>query len=331
MTQDLHVVLGATGGVGAALTRELVDRGLLCRAVSRSGGGGVPGAEPFAADLTGPDALRAAVSGAAVVYHAAQPAYTRWAAEFPAMTRTVVDAAAAAGAKLVMVDNLYMYGAVPGGHGPGTAAGPLTERTPHRARGAKGRVRAAMAAELLDAHAAGRLRVTIGRLADYYGPGGVTSAVGAELFEGALAGRTATWFGSADHLHTFIHLPDAAHALVTLGTEAAADGRAWHLPSAPPLTPREFVGLVQRAAGAPERMRVVPAWAVRAAGIVNPMARELAELAYQVRAPFVVDHSAFDAQFGSASTQAPTPHETAVERTVAWFADRRARDTARLP
>lgn len=316
----LHVVLGATGGVGSALTRELVSRGLLTRAVSRRATG-VPGAEPFPADITDPAALRAATTGAAVVYHAAQPAYTRWPEEFPAMTRRVLDAASTAGATLVMVDNLYLYGPVPGGYGPGTPAGPLTEQTPVTATGRKGRVRAAMTAELSAAHRSGRLPVVVARLADYYGPGGLSSMVGAQLFEGALAGKPATWLGSADHLHSLTYLPDAARAVATLGTEPAAAGGVFHVPNAAPLAPRQFVQLVHAAAAVRHRLRVVPAWVVGAAGRVVPLARELAELSYQVQQPFVADHTAFETAFGPFSS---TPHEDAVAETLHWFADPRA-------
>lgn len=282
----------------------------------------MPGAEPFAADVTDPDALRAATTGATVVYHAAQPAYTRWPQEFPTMTRRVVDAAAAAGATLVMVDNLYLYGPVPGGYGPGTPAGPLTEQTPVTATGRKGAVRAAMAAELAAAHRSGRLPVAVARLADYYGPGGLSSAVGAQLFESALAGKPATWLGSADHPHSLTYLPDAARALATLGTEPAAAGHVFHVPNAAAVTPREFVRLVHAAAGAPHRLRVVPAWLVRAAGVAVPLARELAELGYQVRQPFVADHGAFETAFGPFGA---TTHDVAVAETLHWFADRRSR------
>jgi nucleoside-diphosphate-sugar epimerase len=37
--RPLHVVVGATGPLGTWLVRQLVDRGLPVRAVSRSGGG----------------------------------------------------------------------------------------------------------------------------------------------------------------------------------------------------------------------------------------------------------------------------------------------------
>ena len=155
-----HVVIGAGGGTGSAVVRELAGRGLRVRAVTRSGTGDVPdGVQQMAADIGTPEGARQACEGAAVVYHCAQPPYTRWPELFPPMTGAVLDGAAAAGAKLVFADNLYVYG---------PPDKPMTEATPQRAQGKKGRTRNEMADALLAAHADGRLRVTIGRSSDYY-------------------------------------------------------------------------------------------------------------------------------------------------------------------
>ena len=53
----------------------------------------------------------------------------------------MLDGAAAAGAKLVSFENLYLYGP--------TGGVPLTEDLPYEATGPKGRVRAQMASDLL--------------------------------------------------------------------------------------------------------------------------------------------------------------------------------------
>jgi nucleoside-diphosphate-sugar epimerase len=159
-----HVVLGASGGIGSAVVRELAARGVPVRAVTRGGTADVPeGVEQVAADVGTAEGARRACVGATVVYHCAQPAYTKWPELFPPMTQAILDGAAAAGAKLVFADNLYVYG---------PPDGPMTEQTPQRAQGKKGRTRIEMADAVLGAHADGRLRCTIGRASDYYGPGG---------------------------------------------------------------------------------------------------------------------------------------------------------------
>lgn len=306
----LHVVLGAGGGTGGALVQELRSRGLPVRAVTRSGSrAGLPaGVDVVAADASSATSLAPALAGAAVVYHAVNVPYQRWLAELPGMTSAIIEATAAAGAKLVFADNLYAYG---------PTDGPMTESTPMAATDRKGRLRAQLATDLLAAHASGRLRVTIGQSPDYFGPGGRNSAVGSQVFERVAAGQAPRWLGSADVPHSVIYLPDLASGLVTLALSDAADGRAWHLPVTGSPTGRELVAAVERHLGRPVKLSVMGATPIRLLGIVSSMLREIGPLMYEWERPFVSDASAFAAAFGPVRT---TPLEEAVATTVDWFA-----------
>jgi nucleoside-diphosphate-sugar epimerase len=308
MTADLHVVVGASGGTGGALVAELARRGHRVRAVNRGGDADVPaGVERLAADVTTPEGAKAAAVGAAVVYHCAQPPYTDWPAAFPPLTEAVAEGAAAAGAKLVLADNLYLYG---------PHAGPLTEDLPAAATGAKGRVRAEMAERLLAMHRQGRLRVALGRASNYYGPGGRNSVTGERLFRAAVTGRTVRWVGRLDQPHTLSYLADVAAGLATLGGDDRADGQAWHLPAAEPLTGRQFLELVVAASGGRSRIATSSAAMTRLAGVFVPVIREVGEVLYEFQAPYVVDWSKYQHTFGPVT---PTPHAEAVARTVAWY------------
>jgi nucleoside-diphosphate-sugar epimerase len=253
------------------------------RAATRSGAEDVPeGVEQVAADVGTAEGARRACEGAAVVYRCAQPPYTKWPELFPTLTRAILDGAAEAGAKLVFADNLYMYG---------PPDGPMTEETPQRATGRKGHTRIEMAAALLRAHGDGRVRVTIGRSSDYYGPRGTGTTVGDNLMKPALRGKRARWLGSLDQSHTLNYLEDMARAIVTLGERDEADGQVWHLPAAEPLTGRQFLELVFEAAGHPPKIRVASRPMLRIAGLFNPFLRELNETLYQFERPFVTDAS----------------------------------------
>jgi nucleoside-diphosphate-sugar epimerase len=303
-----QVVLGAGGGTGSAVVRELAARGLPVRAVTRRGASETPeGVEQLAADVGTPEGARRACEGAAVVYHCAQPPYTKWPELFPPMTQAIIDGAAAAGAKLVFADNLYVYG---------PPDGPMTEETPQRAPGKKGRARIAMADAVMGAHAAGRLRCTIGRSSDYYGPRGTTSTAGESIMKPALRGKRARWLGSLDQPHTLNYLDDMARALVTLGERDLADGEVWHLPAAEPLTGREFLALVFEAAERPPRIGVASRPMIKIVGLFNPLVREVNETLYQFERPFVSDASKFQRTFGPFDA---TPHPEAMARTVDWF------------
>lgn len=309
--ESTHVVFGGTGGIGGALVAELLRRGKTVRAVSRQGDA-PEGAERVAADAADAAEAAAAARGAGVVYHCVNPGYTRWPELLPPISRSILRAAESSGAKLVFADNLYAYGPVDG---------PLREDLPASASGRKGRTRVEVAAEMLAAHREGRVRVTIGRASDYYGPGGVTSASGEPVFGRVLAGKRPQWTGKLDVPHTFHYLPDIARGLITLAEQPEADGEVWHLPAAEPLSAQEFFDLVFEAAGrpTPAKAQIAGPALLAVAGIFSPMLRELRETAYQFRRPFVLDSSKFEGAFGRLE---PTPHREAVERTVEWFRSR---------
>jgi nucleoside-diphosphate-sugar epimerase len=311
---QLHVVLGATGGAGGAVVSELAGGGHRVRAVSRKPTADLPeGVEQVAADAADPAQTRTACAGATVVYHCVQPPYQRWAAEFPTLTQSIAEAAAGAGARLVYADNLYTYGPV---------QGPLTEDLPAQPTAKKGRIRALMAERLLAAHRSGTLQVAIGRSSDYYGPGGANSVVGDILFGAAVKGNRARWMGRMDVPHSLNYLQDVARALIILGARPEALGEIWHLPAAEPVTGRGFVELIAAALGRPVKVTATSRLALRLAGLFDPRARESAELLYQWERPFVLDASKFQRAFGPFE---PTPHPQAVATTVAWFQERAGR------
>lgn len=286
-----HVVLGA-GPVGRAVVAALVARGIEPVVVTRSGAA-VPGAVTLAADVTDPDQASTALAGADVVFQCAQPAYHRWPQEFPALQAGIVDAAAAAGALLVVAENLYGYG---------PHDGPLTEDLPLAATTRKGRVRAAMWEALDAAHRAGRLRVVAGRASDFFGPGVEGSAVGDRFFGPLVEGKAAEAAGDPDRLHSYTYVPDFGEALVRLSETPAAWGRAWHVPNAPTVTTRALAEQAAALAGAEGRVRTFTRWQVRLVGLFVPAVREMVEMLYEFEQDFVVDHSAYAALCGDHAT-----------------------------
>lgn len=306
MSHGLHVVLGASGGAGGAITRALADAGISTRAVARSAIGGLPGSvERIRADITTETGLAGALDRADVVYMAAQPPYHRWSQEFPAMLERVVDGSAGVGAKLVMVDNLYAYG-------PGS--GTITEDSPERAADAKGVVRRGMSELLRDAHRAGTLRVAVGRASDYFGPGADNSAITALAIEPIRSRKTLRWPCDLDTPHSVAFLPDIGRAYVVLGTSEAADGGIWILPHAGAPTGREFLSMVNSELSEPLRVGVVSKLMLRLASPFHKPSRELAEIAYQWEDRFVADDAKFQRAFGPFEV---TPIDEAIAVTVA--------------
>ncbi len=118
---------------------------------------------------------------------------------------------------------------------------------------------------------------------------------------------------------------DVARALVVLGTDDRAVGRAWHVPTNAPLTQAEWVARLCDAAGVPPvKVGTIGRLALRAAGLFVPELRPMGEIMYQYEAPFVVDSSAFTATFGLE----PTPVDEALAATAAWYREQAATPAA---
>jgi len=79
---------------------------------------------------------------------------------------------------------------------------PIREDLPYRPIGPTTRARAEVATMLMNAHVAGRVRATIGRASDFYGPHARQSKAGDYIFAGALAGKPAQALGNPDIPHT---------------------------------------------------------------------------------------------------------------------------------
>ena len=301
MTTPAHVVLGGNGIIGRETVRALLARGETPASVGRRPST-VDGALPITADLLeGADVARA-LRGAEVAYLVAGLPYSSrvWAEQWPVIVQNTADAALGQGTHLVYLDNVYAYGRVDG---------PMTERTPINPSTRKGRVRAAALDVLGDAAARG-LAVTIGRSADFYGPGASTSAFNTFALDRIAAGRPGTWLLDADRPHSLTYTPDIGDALVVLGTAQEARGRTWHLPTAPALTGRQYV---QLAAGPGAPTTVMGFTTLRIGALFNTAARETLEMSYQYTAPYEFDSTAFRTTFGSV----PTPTAEGIAAALA--------------
>ena len=306
--RSLHVVLG-TGPLGLAVARHLAAGGERVRAANRGGKADLPDSvEIVGANLAEAADAKRACDGATVVYHCANPPYAKWADLHPPLMEAIIEAAAAAGARLVFGDNLYAYGPVDG---------PLTEDLPQRARGPNGRTRARIAEALLKAHDEGRVRATIGRGSDFFGSHAHLSTVGDRIFARAIEGKPAQVLGNADVPHTVTYIEDFARALVTLGEQEEALGQVWHVPNPETVNMRRFVQMVFEAAGHPPRLRAAPRWGIAMAALFNPTLRAVKEQLYQSERPWVVDSSKFERAFGWDATPMPD----AAAATVAWYRD----------
>ncbi|MFE7174534.1 NAD-dependent epimerase/dehydratase family protein [Streptomyces sp. NPDC057616] len=307
-TSARHTVLGS-GPAGTALAEELVRRGHPVRLVDRKADGpALPGVERFAADVSTPEGARSAVDGADVVYHCVNVGYHLQVEVMPRIQEAVLGAVEAVGARLVVLDTLYPYGE--------TGGAVMTEDSPWKATSRKGRMRAELDEKYLAAHREGRVRVVLGRSADFVGPGVLNSTLGATVFPAALTGGEVLGFGDMDLPHSYTNIQDVATGLATLGERPEGDGRVWHLPTAPTVSTREIHGMIEERVGKPLNVAVLAE--PRPVGPFDEQfMAEYAEMFYQHTEPQIMDSSAFERAFGVA----PTPLGRTLDATLAWYGE----------
>ncbi|MDP1547896.1 MAG: NAD(P)H-binding protein [Anaerolineales bacterium] len=305
-----HVVFG-TGAIGRAIMNELIKRGESVRMVNRSGRmDEVPaGVEVKAADLYDQAQVKEVTRGAKVVYQASQPAYHQWVEKFPPLQQSIIDGLTGSDVKLVLVENLYMYGE--------TNGKPLTEDMLYSAHTKKGKTRSEMSKAAFEAHRAGKLRVTAGRGSDFFGPWGLpTAAMGERTFYPMLHGKAANLVGNIDLPHTHTFVLDFGRALVILGERSEADGQVWHVPNDNPhMTQREIVTMIAEEMGIPSKFSAMGKTMMRVGGLFVPEAKEMVEMMYEFEQPFIVDSNRFETTFGMKAT----PMREAIRETVAWY------------
>ena len=124
--------------------------------------------------------------------------------------------------------------------------------------------------------------------------------------------------GDIDLPHTITYIRDFAKALVRLSKRPEAYGRAWHVPSAPTVTPRQFIDLVEAEIERPIKVRPAGKWMLKLIGLFNRDVNEMVEMLYEFEEPFIIDHSQYVTTFGNGVT----PHDVAIKKTVEWYRDR---------
>lgn len=307
MPQDILMI--GYGPVGRATVALLHAQGRAVRVAQRSCPADLPAGVSFThCDILDAASVRAAVKDAAQVAVAVGFEYTAktWAKLWPVAMQNLLDACAAEGARMVFLDNLYMYG-------PQHA--PLVETMALSDTAGKPAARARITRMWQQDE---RVKVAALRAPDFYGPGVRLSHIGDTGLAAIAKGKAAIFMFPPDQLHDYAYAPDIGRAMVTLlDADNDAFGRAWHMPCAPMRTSRAILALGAQQAGVKLRLYVIPLWLL---ALLTPMitfVRELREMRFQWDRPYQVDASKWTQRFWSDVT----PFEKGVAATIKSFAE----------
>src|SRR5690625_985718 len=110
------LVLGATGGMGYALTKELIEEGYEVTVFARNQQilnslfGDMHSIKMCPGDVFVVEDLKRAVKGNNIIFHAINLPYAMWEKHLSKVTNNIITVARKQNAKLVIVDNVYSYG-----------------------------------------------------------------------------------------------------------------------------------------------------------------------------------------------------------------------------
>lgn len=311
--RNTALVLGASGGIGGEVARQLaragwqvrgMKRGLAADTVDADGIAWTPGDA-----LNRADVARAA-QGCGVIVHAVNPpGYRNWGRLVLPMLDNTIAAARATGALVVLPGTVYNYGP--------DAFPDLAEDAAQHPATRKGGLRVQMEAAL-EAHAAAGGRVLIVRAGDFFGPQAGNNWFAQGLVKpgrrvSRIANPCAPGVG-----HQWAYLPDVAATMVALIERRAtlAPFARFHMgghwdPDGTALC--DAIRRVVARRGGKASVGAFPWWLVRLATPFNETLRELWEMRYLWQQAVRLDNARFVAVLGA---EPHTPLDVAVERTL---------------
>jgi nucleoside-diphosphate-sugar epimerase len=288
-------LLGAAGAIGNSVAWSLRARGTPYRVIGRDAGhlqqsfGTDPLAEIASWNPDDPASVRAALRGIQTAIYLVGVPYHQFQLHPVVMQKTLDGAIAEAVERMLLIGTVYPYGV------PQTPK--VGEDHPRNPQTFKGRMRKQQEDLLLAADAAGRIRGSILRLPDFYGPL-VDRSYLHSLFQAAAGGGTANVLGPIDRPHEFVFVPDVGDVVTALADKPEAYGRWWNLAGAGVITQREIIDSVFQMAGRKPKYRVAGKLTLRLLGIFDPQLRELVEMHYLLTNPVLLDDAAIHKLLG---------------------------------
>ena len=301
-----HTIIGINGSTGLEVAKELNKRNEKVRGISRSYSEG--NWAHVQADVMDLKAITTALSGSDVVYCCIGIEYklSVWRKDWLPLIENVITACLSANAKLIFLDNVYMYGLV---------QGEMTESTPMRPSSEKGKVRKAIAEKLLDAFEHRNLKGCIARAADFYGPACEKSMITETVFKNIAKGKTMQWLGRMDSKHAFTFTPDIGRACVNLAMSDKTNGDIWHLPTAKAITSNDFAQLIAKEMNVKASSTPLRGILITILGVFIPVLNEIKEMMYQYDNDYLFSSEKYERVF----QEKPTSYTEGIKQTVAFY------------
>ncbi len=316
-SESTVLVLGATGGIGGEVARQLRDEGWAVKAMQRdvvdprATGVVADGVTWILGDAMNAAHVARAARDCSVIVHAVNPpGYRKWPQLVLPMLENTIAAARNEQALVLLPGTIYNYGR--------DAFPLLTEQSPQHPFTRKGAIRVEME-KRLQTHAEQGGRVLIVRAGDFFGPSAGNNWFGQGLVQPGRRIRTIRNPGERGVGHSWSYLPDVAATMVRLlqRRDSLDPFATFHMEGQYDHDGAQMIRAIYRVVvqygHRGPKIAAFPWWLVSLLSPLLPTFHEVLEMRYLWQQPIRLDNAKLIATLGQ---EPRTPLEEAVEATL---------------
>lgn len=310
--QQTALVLGATGGIGSEVARQLLAAGWRVRALRRQAPpSGSTGIEWRLGDALDAQAVAAAAEGCAAIVHAVNPpGYRNWDTQVLPMLDNTLAAAVAQKACVILPGNVYNFGP--------DAFPCIAEDAPQQPLTRKGAIRVEMERRLEAATRRGAQAIIV-RAGDFFGAQAKGNWFAQAMIKPGAPVRSVQNLALPGTVHQWAYLPDVARTMVALLAERArlpAFNRfhmAGHVDRDGSEMAAAVARVVARHSGLTPKIGRFPMWLIDVLSPFLATFREMREMRYLWRESVWLDNTKLVATLGH---EPHTPLDAALEASL---------------
>lgn len=302
------IVLGINGHIGNAVARAFLAAGYAVTGFGRSNKHPIPGVSFIKGDADDVAQLRAAIGDTDLVVNALNLPYHQWTeGRMEAQHQRVIDALGTTGKTLLFPVSIYNYA--------------ITDRVvtpdlPQRPHTSRGEIRARVENLYRAAAQRGDLRLLMIRAGDFYGPNTTGDWFDLAMMTEAKKGKVSV-MGVWGTAHAWAYLPDLGRAFVKVSEARTRLGSVENFHFAGHfVTPDQMRDAIAAIAPRGTKFGLVARWLFPVFGLVDPIIRDIAKMAYLWETPMELRDPRLDAMLGP---NFATPFAEAVAETVTPF------------
>lgn len=305
------LVVGASGGIGFALVKELVGRNIEVVAFSRgeeklqSLYGNVANVTVYSGDVFIKEHVMKAAKDVDVIFHTVSFPYQEWHEKHLSCINILIDVAEANGAKIALVDNVYAYGR--------QSTQPINEKAEKRPHTKKGKIRLEMENRLKES----RVPMLIVHMPDIYGPNAENTILN-ETLKNVVKNKTAIFVGNQKVAREYLYSFDGAKAMIELALRDDAYDQNWNIPAVHPIKGEELLDIFKDEFDFRKSLRTVSTTMIRFLGFFQPFMKELVEMMYLTEEPVVLSGEKYEREVGPIPK---TPYKEVLKETIRWMKD----------